>query len=152
MEILPHFVYFYWEVIFIEINIIYSYEDLKHLLLSQDPENSYYLLGDDIYFEKMNSETVITREVLLESKKSLKQLNVMKYIKFKTKNNCSVKEVYWLINELRKKVKVITSIFNPINCECLIIIVSNNNDSIIEKQIQEFCEGGALWDTDQIYD
>lgn len=152
MEILPHFVYFYWEVIFIEINIIYSYEDLKHLLLSQDSENSYYLLGDDIYFEKMNSETVITREVLLESKKSLKQLNVMKYIKFKTKNNCSVKEVYWLINELRKKVKVITSIFNPINCECLIIIVSNNNDSIIEKQIQEFCEGGALWDTDQIYD
>jgi hypothetical protein len=139
-------------VIFIEINIIYSYEDLKHLLLSQDLENSYYLLGDDIYFEKMNSETVITREVLLESKKSLKQLNVMKYIKFKTKNNCSVKEVYWLINELRKKVKVITSIFNPINCECLIIIVSNNNDSIIEKQIQEFCEGGALWDTDQIYD
>lgn len=137
---------------FIEINIIYSYEDLKHLLLSQDLENSYYLLGDDIYFEKMNSETVITREVLLESKKSLKQLNVMKYIKFKTKNNCSVKEVYWLINELRKKVKVITSIFNPINCECLIIIVSNNNDSIIEKQIQEFCEGGALWDTDQIYD
>lgn len=139
-------------MIFIEINIIYSYEDLKHLLLSQDPENSYYLLGDDIYFEKMNSETVITREVLLESQKSLKQLNVMKYIKFKTKNNCSVKEVYWLINELRKKVKVITSIFNPINCECLIIIVSNNNDSIIEKQIQEFCEGGALWDTDQIYD
>ena len=139
-------------MIFIEINIIYSYEDLIHLLLSQDPENSYYLLGDDIYFEKMNSETVITREVLLESKKSLKQLNVMKYIKFKTKNNCSVKEVYWLINELRKKVKVITSIFNPINCECLIIIVSNNNDSIIEKQIQEFCEGGALWDTDQIYD
>lgn len=139
-------------MIFIEINIIYSYEDLKHLLLSQDPENSYYLLGDDIYFEKMNSETVITREVLLESKKSLKQLNVMKYIKFKTKNNCGVKEVYWLINELRKKVKVITSIFNPINCECLIIIVSNNNDSIIEKQIQEFCEGGALWDTDQIYD
>ena len=139
-------------MIFIEINIIYSYEDLKHLLLSQDPENSYYLLGDDIYFEKMNSETVITREVLLESKKSLKQLNVMKYIKFKTKNNFSVKEVYWLINELRKKVKVITSIFNPINCECLIIIVSNNNDSIIEKQIQEFCEGGALWDTDQIYD
>ena len=139
-------------MIFIEINIIYSYEDLKHLLLSQDPENSYYLLGDDIYFEKMNSETVITREVLLESKKSLKQLNVMKYMKFKTKNNCSVKEVYWLINELRKKVKVITSIFNPINCECLIIIVSNNNDSIIEKQIQEFCEGGALWDTDQIYD
>lgn len=139
-------------MIFIEINIIYSYEDLKHLLLSQDPENSYYLLGDDIYFEKMNSETVITREVLLESKKSLKQLNVMKYIKFKTKNNYSVKEVYWLINELRKKVKVITSIFNPINCECLIIIVSNNNDSIIEKQIQEFCEGGALWDTDQIYD
>ena len=55
-------------------------------------------------------------------------------------------------NELRKKVKVITSIFNSINCECLIIIVSNNNDSIIEKQIQEFCEGGALWDTDQIYD
>ena len=139
-------------MIFIEINIIYSYEDLKHLLLSQDLENSYYLLGDDIYFEKMNSETVITREVLLESKKSLKQLNVMKYIKFKTKNNCSVKEVYWLINELRKKVKVITSIFNAINCECLIIIVSNNNDSIIEKQIQEFCEGGALWDTDQIYD
>lgn len=139
-------------MIFIKINIIYSYEDLKHLLLSQDSENSYYLLGDDIYFEKMNSETVITREVLLESKKSLKQLNVMKYIKFKTKNNCSVKEVYWLINELRKKVKVITSIFNPINCECLIIIVSNNNDSIIEKQIQEFCEGGALWDTDQIYD
>lgn len=139
-------------MIFIEINIIYSYEDLKHLLLSQDLENSYYLLGDDIYFEKMNSETVITREVLLESKKSLKQLNVMKYIKFKTKNNCSVKGVYWLINELRKKVKVITSIFNPINCECLIIIVSNNNDSIIEKQIQEFCEGGALWDTDQIYD
>lgn len=139
-------------MIFIEINIIYSYEDLRHLLLSQDPKNSYYLLGDDIYFEKMNSETVITREVLLESKKSLKQLNVMKYIKFKTKNNCSVKEVYWLINELRKKVKVITSIFNPINCECLIIIVSNNNDSIIEKQIQEFCEGGALWDTDQIYD
>ena len=139
-------------MIFIEINIIYSYEDLRHLLLSQDLENSYYLLGDDIYFEKMNSETVITREVLLESKKSLKQLNVMKYIKFKTKNNCSVKEVYWLINELRKKVKVITSIFNPINCECLIIIVSNNNDSIIEKQIQEFCEGGALWDTDQIYD
>lgn len=139
-------------MIFIEINIIYSYEDLRHLLLSQDPKNSYYLLGDDIYFEKMNSETIITREVLLESKKSLKQLNVMKYMKFKTKNNCSVKEVYWLINELRKKVKVITSIFNFINCECLIIIVSNNNDSIIEKQIQEFCEGGALWDTDQIYD
>lgn len=139
-------------MIFIEINIIYSYEDLKHLLLSQDPENSYYLLGDDIYFEKMNSETVITREVLLESKKSLKQLNVMKYIKFKTKNNCSVKEVYWLINKLRRKVKVITSIFNSINCECLIIIVSNNNYSIIEKQIQEFCEGGTLWDTDQIYD
>ena len=61
-------------MIFIEINIIYSYEDLRHLLLSQDPENSYYLLGDDIYFEKMNSETIITREVLFRIQKIIKAI------------------------------------------------------------------------------
>ena len=86
-------------------NIIYNYEELKRLIIEHTKENSYFLIYDDLYFEKIERNQVITREVYSVAKPILKPLSVMKYIKFKVKQNYTTKEVYELLDKIRKKFK-----------------------------------------------
>lgn len=127
-------------VIIIESNIIYNFEDLKTILINKTKKGSYYLLKDDIYFEEISSDTVITREVLTEAKRILKRSEVIKYITFSTKEKYSPKQVFELVQLLGQKTNIIVTIFNLKEKECNLIFISNEDDFLIEHYIQEFLE------------
>lgn len=130
-------------MIFIESNIIYNFDDLRILLNEKTKKGSYFLLGDDIYFEEMEKDTVISRDVLVESRKKLKQFSVIKYISFKTNKDCTTKAIYNLIQTLKENTTIIVTIFNPIDMECSLIFIGNKNDSILENYIRNFIELGG---------
>ena len=128
----------------IESNILYNFEDLRALILTKARIGTYYLLFDDIYFEKVQKNGLITREVFTLAKQIVKPLNIIKYITFKTKEKYSTKEIYDLVELLRKTTDIITTIFNPKTKEVVIIFIANKDDSILEKHIKTFIELEAI--------
>ena len=69
----------------IESDIIYNFKDFRILVSEKAKEGSYYLLYDDFYFEEINKDTMITRDVYAIAQRYTKSLNIIKYINFKTK-------------------------------------------------------------------
>ena len=70
------------EVIMIESNIIYNFEDFRTLISEKAKEGAYYLLYDDIYFEQIDKNTMITREVFTVAGRYTKSFNIIKYVNF----------------------------------------------------------------------
>ena len=124
----------------IESDIIYSYNDLRRLLLEQTKEGSFYLLLDDIYFEEITSHKMITREILTSTKEVVEPLNIIKYIQFKTNEKYTTKEMYEFIDFLRNNAKILVTIFNPKEKETTIIFVSSKTDIYMENYIEEFLD------------
>lgn len=118
-----------------ESNIIYNYEDLKQLILNHTKENSYFLIYDDIFFEKIKKKQVITRDVYAIAKGLLQPLSVMKYYKFKVKDNYTTKEIYDFIDLLRQEVCILLTIFNPKSKEVFILNICDDDDYVIEEHI-----------------
>ena len=85
----------------IQTNIIYNFEDLQNLLLDKTQNGSFYLLFDDIYFEEIEKDTVINRDVYILARRISKPFNIIKYITFNVKEKYSTKQIYELINILR---------------------------------------------------
>ena len=123
-----------------ESNIIYNYEDLKKLILDYTKENSYFLIYDDIFFEKVKKRQIITREVYSIAKGLLQPLSVMKYYKFKVIYNYTTKEIYDFIDILRQQVCILLTIFNPKSKEVFILNISDDDDNAIEKHIINLLE------------
>lgn len=121
-------------------NIIYNYEELKRLIIEHTKENSYFLIYDDLYFEKIERNQVITREVYSVAKQILKPLSVMKYIKFKISENYSTKEVYDFVDKIRKLTCIILTIFNKKSKEILLLYINNKNSNLLEQYIKKIVE------------
>lgn len=124
----------------IQTNIIYNFEDLQNLLLDKTQNGSFYLLFDDIYFEEIEKDTVINRDVYILARRISKPFNIIKYITFNVKEIYSTKQIYELIDILRKDTTIIVTIFNPNKKEVFLLFISNKDDSILEHHIKTFME------------
>ena len=124
----------------IQTNIIYNFEDLQNLLLDKTQNGSFYLLFDDIYFEEIEKDTVINRDVYTLARRISKPFNIIKYITFNVKEKYSTKEIYELIDILRRDTTIIVTIFNPDRKEVFLLFISNKDDSMLEHHIKTFME------------
>lgn len=123
-----------------ESNIIYNFEDFRTLISEKAKEGAYYLLYDDIYFEEIEKNTMITREVFAVAGRYTKSFNIIKYVNFKIKDNYTTKELFEFITLLRKYNKILVTIYNPKKKDCFLLYVSNNDDSKLEKEIKNLLE------------
>lgn len=124
----------------IESNIIYNFEDFRTLVSEKAKEGSYYLLYDDIYFEQIDKNTMITREVFTVAGRYTKSFNIVKYVNFKLKDNYTTKELSEFIELLRKHTKILLTIFNPKKKDCFLLFISTKDDSKLEKDIKNLLE------------
>lgn len=123
-----------------ESNIIYNFEDFRTLISEKAKEGAYYLLYDDIYFEEIEKNTMITREVFAVAGRYTKSFNIIKYVNFKLKDNYTTKELFEFITLLRRYNKILVTIYNPKKKDCFLLYVSNNDDSKLEKEIKNLLE------------
>lgn len=123
-----------------ESNIIYNFEDFRTLISEKAKEGAYYLLYDDIYFEEIEKNTMITREVFAVAGRYTKSFNIIKYLNFKLKDNYTTKELFEFITLLRRYNKILVTIYNPKKKDCFLLYVSNNDDSKLEKEIKNLLE------------
>ncbi len=126
--------------IFIQSNIIYNFEDLRTLLMEKTKLGAYYLIFDDIYFEQIEKDTVISRDVYTVARRILKPFNIIKYLSFNLNEKYSTKQIYDLIQILRKDTTIIVTIFDPKAKEIFLLFVSNKDDSLLEHHIKTFLE------------
>lgn len=124
----------------IESNIIYNFEDFRTLISEKAIEGTYYLLYDDIYFEQIDKNTMITREVFTVAGRYTKSFNIIKYINFKVKDNYTTREMAEFIELLRKHTKILLTIFNPKKKDCFLLFISTKDDSKLQKDIKNFLE------------
>lgn len=124
----------------IESNIVYNFEDFKTLVSSKAKEDSYYLLYDDLYFEKIDKNTMITREAYTVAGRYTKSFNIIKYINFKVKDDYTTKEIYDFIKLSRQHTKILLTIYNQKKKECFLLFISNKDDSKLEKEIIDLLE------------
>ena len=124
----------------IESNIIYNFEDFRTLVSSKAKEGSYYLLYDDLYFEKIDKNTMITREAYTVAGRYTKSFNIIKYISFKVKDDYTTKEIAEFIELLRKHTTILLTIFYPKKKDCFLLFISNKEDSQLEREIKNLLE------------
>lgn len=124
----------------IESNIIYNFEDFRTLISEKAKEGAYYLLYDDIYFEQIDKNTMITREVFTVAGRYTKSFNIIKYINFKVKDNYTTREMAEFIELLRKHTKILLTIFNPKKKDCFLLFISTKDDSKLQKDIKNLLE------------
>lgn len=124
----------------IESNIIYNFEDFRTLISEKAKEGTYYLLYDDIYFEQIDKNTMITREVFTVAGRYTKSFNIIKYINFKVKDNYTTREIAEFIELLRKHTKILLTIFNPKKKDCFLLFISTKDDSKLQKDIKNLLE------------
>lgn len=121
-------------------NIINDNKEIHEILVSKAKENTYYLMYDDIFFEKIKKKENISREFYTISRRITNSKNLIKHISFKLKNNYTIKEIYELVELLRRKVVILLTLFNEKENECDLLFISNENDLEIEHYINDFIE------------
>ena len=104
----------------IENNMIYNFEDFRALVSDKAKEGAYYLLYDDLYFEEIDKNTMITREAFTVAGRYTKSFNIIKYLDFKLKDNYTTKELAEFIELLRKHTKILLTIYNPKKKDCFL--------------------------------
>lgn len=119
-------------------NIIYNFEDFRALVTNKAKEGAYYLLYDDFYFEQIDKNMMITREVFVTAGRYTRSFNVVKYINFKLKDQYTTKELAEFIELLRKNTRILLTIYNQ--KECFLLFISNKDDSKLENQIEKLIE------------
>ncbi|HJJ18507.1 MAG TPA: hypothetical protein OIM61_04475 [Clostridiaceae bacterium] len=124
----------------IESNMIYNFEDFRALVSDKAKEGAYYLLYDDLYFEEIDKNTMITREAFTVAGRYTKSFNIIKYLDFKLKENYTTKELAEFIELLRKHTKILLTIYNPKKKDCFLLYISNKNDSKIENEVKSLLE------------
>lgn len=98
------------------------------------------MIYDDIYFEEIMKDTVITRDVYTLARRILKPFGIIKYLIFNINEKYSTEQLYELIDILRKDTTIIVTIFNPKLKEVFLLFMSNKDDSILEHHIKKFME------------
>ena len=121
-------------------NIINDNKEIHEILVSKAKENTYYLMYDDIFFEKIKKKENISREFYTISRRITNSKNLIKHISFKLKDNYTIKEIYELVELLRRKTIILLTLFNEKENECNLLFISNENDLEIEHYINDFIE------------
>lgn len=124
----------------IENNMIYNFEDFRALVSDKAKEGAYYLLYDDLYFEEIDKNTMITREAFTVAGRYTKSFNIIKYLDFKLKDDYTTKELAEFIELLRENTKILLTIYNPKKKDCFLLYISNKNDSKIENEVKSLLE------------
>ena len=120
--------------------IINDNNEIHDILVSKAKENTYYLMYDDIFFEKIKKKENISREFYTISRRITNSKNLIKHISFKLKDNYTIKEIYELVELLRRKTIILLTLFNEKINECDLLFISNENDLEIEHYINDFIE------------
>lgn len=119
-------------------DIIYSNREIQEILRNKTKEGTLYLMYDDIFFEEINKNENINREFYLISRKITNPINVIKHISFKLKDDYTSKEIYELVELLRRKTTILLTLFNTKECDLLFI--SNEYDLELEHYINNILE------------
>ena len=120
--------------------IINDNNEIHDILVSKAKENTYYLMYDDIFFEKIKKKENISREFYTISRRITNSKNLIKHISFKLKDNYTIKEIYELVELLRRKTIILLTLFSEKENECNLLFISNENDLEIEHYINDFIE------------
>ena len=67
-------------------------------------------------------------------------INVIKHISFKLKDVVTTKEIYDLVERLRKNTSILLTLFNTEENECNLLFISNEYDLELEHYINDFIE------------
>ena len=98
--------------------IINDNNEIHDILVSKAKENTYYLMYDDIFFEKIKKKENISREFYTISRRITNSKNRIKHISFKLKDDYTSKEIYELVELLRSNTIILLTLFNPKEKEC----------------------------------
>lgn len=109
-------------------------------MLEKTKVGSYFLILDDVYFEEIEKETMITREVFTCAKEVARPINIPKYIIFNVKEKYTIKEIYDFIVDLRKDTRMLVAIYNPKIKEIFLLFIGGKSDYKLEKKINDFIE------------
>lgn len=120
--------------------IIYSNREIHEILANKAKEGTFYLMYDDIFFEEIKIKENISREFYLISRRNVSSINVIKHISFKLKDNYTTKDIYELIELLRRKTTILLTLFNTKENECDLLFISNEYDLELEHYINDFLE------------
>ena len=121
-------------------NIIYSNREIQEILRNKTKEGTLYLMYDDIFFEEINKNENISREFYLISRKITNPINVIKHISFKLKDDYTSKEIYELVELLRRRTTILLTLFNTKEKECNLLFISNEYDLELEHYINNIFE------------
>lgn len=121
-------------------NIIYSNREIQEILRNKTNESTLYLMYDDIFFEEINKNENISREFYMLSRKVVNPINVIKHISFKLKDDYTSKEIYELVELLRRNTIILLTLFNPKEKECNLLFIGNKHDSELEHYINNILE------------
>ena len=120
--------------------IINDNNEIHDILVSKAKENTYYLMYDDIFFEKIKKKENISREFYTISRRITNSKNRIKHISFTLKDDYTIKEIYELVELLRRKTIILLTLFNEKINECDLLFISNENDLEVEHYINDFLE------------
>ena len=120
--------------------IINDNNEIHDILVSKAKENTYYLMYDDIFFEKIKKKENISREFYTISRRITNSKNRIKHISFKLKDYYTIKEIYELVELLIRKTIILLTLFDEKINECDLLFISNENDLEIEHYINDFIE------------
>ena len=120
--------------------IINDNNEIHDILVSKAKENTYYLMYDDIFFEKIKKKENISREFYTILRRITNSKNRIKHISFKLKDYYTIKEIYELVELLRRKTIILLTLFDEKINECDLLFISNENDLEVEHYINDFLE------------
>lgn len=124
----------------VKANIIYCNKEIQEILRNKTKEGTLYLMHGDIFFEEINKNEKISREFYLVSRKIVSPINVIKYISFNLKDDYTSKEIYELVELLRRKTTILLTLFNTQEKECDLLFISNEYDLELEHYINNILE------------
>lgn len=137
---MPLFFFYIKGGIFIRTKIIFSFDDLKNIVLSNTTEKSFYLLLDEPFFQEIENHQMITREIFSELQQVILPMNIVKHISFKTKDRYNTKQIYELVQILKQTSNILVTFFNEKTRVCNILFISNKEDYLLKQHIREFLD------------
>ena len=137
---MPLFFFYIKGGIFIRTKIIFSFDDLKNIVLSNTVEKASYLLLDEPFFQEIENHQMITREIFSELQQVILPMNIVKHISFKTKDRYNTKQIYELVQILKQTSNILVTFFNEKTRVCNILFISNKEDYLLKQHIREFLD------------
>ncbi len=137
----PHSLFFSQKgVIFIRTKVIFSFDDLKNIISDNTQIGTSYLLLDEPFFEDVERQVKVVRDIFIEISKVIEPMNIVKHISFKTKDKYTTKQIYDLVQILKQNTNILVTLFNAETRICNILFISNKEDYILKQHIREFLD------------